>query len=188
MFAARRGNWEVMLRGLFTNPTVSNLLGDAILPGETIHAPSGERMALWRAAQRYQDAAAPVVIVAGERYGTGSSRDWAAKGANLLGARAVLAASFERIHRSNLVNMGVLPLRLPAGLHPDTMALRPGDRLELDDDVIAPRVPVAAAIHRAGGAVERFTAQAAVETGLEAQVLARGGIIPVILARAAASG
>ncbi|MGI4797569.1 MAG: aconitate hydratase AcnA, partial [Janthinobacterium lividum] len=188
VFAARRGNWEVMLRGLFTNRTVRNLLGDAILPGETIHAPSGERMALWRAAQRYRDAGAPVVIVAGERYGTGSSRDWAAKGANLLGARAVLAASFERIHRSNLVNMGVLPLRLPAGLHPDTMALRPGDRIEVDADHIAPRAPVAAAIHRAGGPVERFTAQAAVETGLEAQVLAQGGIIPLILTRAAAPG
>ncbi len=184
VYASRRGNWEVMLRGLFSNRTVRNRLGDAIPPGKTIHTPSGERMALWQAAERYRDAAAPVVIVAGERYGTGSSRDWAAKGANLLGARAVLAASFERIHRSNLVNMGVLPLRLPAGMHPDTMELRPGDQIEVDAQAVAPRAHVAAAIHRSDGTVERFTAQAAVETGLEAQVLTRGGIIPLIIARA----
>ncbi len=188
VFASRRGNWEVMLRGLFTNPTVRNLLGEAIAPGQTIHAPSGETMALWRAAERYREAASPVVIVAGERYGTGSSRDWAAKGANLLGARAVLAASFERIHRSNLVHMGVLPLRLPEGMHPATMALRPGDRIEVDARAIAPRAPVAAAIHRAGGGIEPFTVRADVETGLEAQVLERGGIIPLILSRAAGAG
>jgi aconitate hydratase len=98
---SRRGNWEVMLRGLFTNRSVRNLLAP-VAPGATVHAGSGEQMPLWRAANQ------SVVILAGERYGMGSSRDWAAKGVALLGARAVLALGFERIHRSNLIGMGIL--------------------------------------------------------------------------------
>src|SRR6185437_11522460 len=110
VFASRRGNWEVMLRGLFTNRSVRNLLGGGISPGATIHARSGDELPLWRAAERYAAEDTPVVIVAGERYGMGSSRDWAAKGVALLGVRAVLALGFERIHRSNLIGMGVVPL------------------------------------------------------------------------------
>ena len=91
MFASRRGNWEVMLRGLFANRAARNVLDPAAPPGATVHAPSGEVLPLWRAAERYRDDGTPVVLVAGERYGTGSSRDWAAKGPALLGVRAVLA-------------------------------------------------------------------------------------------------
>jgi aconitate hydratase len=108
VFASRRGNWEAMLRGLFTNKSVRNLLASDLAPGTTIHAGSGERMALWRAAERYAEEGRSTVLFAGERYGMGSSRDWAAKGVALLGVRAVLALGFERIHRSNLIGMGIL--------------------------------------------------------------------------------
>ena len=148
VFSSRRGNWEVMLRGLFTNRNVVNLLGEAIPPGSTI-LPDGEVLPLWQAAARYREAGEAVVIVAGDRYGMGSSRDWAAKGAALLGARAVLAASFERIHRANLIGMGVLPLRLPQGVTPQTLALTVHDMVEIDADParITPRgeVPVTSA-------------------------------------------
>ncbi len=183
VFSSRRGNWEVMLRGLFTNRTVRNLLADDVPPGSTVLETGGGAMPLWRAAARYAEAGQPVVIVAGERYGMGSSRDWAAKGASLLGARAVLASSFERIHRSNLVNMGILPLRLPADRHPSTLMLRPEDRIEIDApaDELTPRAMVPIAFHRRDGSVERFEARAEVETALELSVLRAGGIIPLIL-------
>ena len=185
VFSSRRGNWEAMVRGLFTNKTVRNLLGEDIPPGSTIFAPTGEILPLWRAAERIRSEGHPVVIVAGERYGMGSSRDWAAKGASLLGARAVLASSFERIHRSNLVNMGILPLRLPTDRHPSALALRPGDRLKVDAPAerLQPRVEIPVTILRADGSSERLFTQAAVETSLEVEVLAAGGVIPLILQR-----
>ncbi len=183
VFASRRGNWEVMLRGLFANKAVRNLLDDTIPPGQTIHAPSGETMPLWQAAERYKAAGEAVVLVAGDRYGMGSSRDWAAKGLGLLSVRAVLATGFERIHRSNLVNMGILPLLLPADRHPNRLALRPGDRIEIDatQEAVVPHAEISVAIHRAGGQTERFTARAAIETGLESRILSEGGMIPMIL-------
>ncbi|MES2288120.1 MAG: aconitate hydratase AcnA [Pseudomonadota bacterium] len=183
VFSSRRGNWEVMLRGLFTNRTVRNLLADAIPPGSTILETGGDPLPLWQAAAHYAERDQSVVIVAGERYGMGSSRDWAAKGASLLGARAVLASSFERIHRSNLVNMGLLPLRLPADRHPGLMALHPEDRIEVNApaDRLRPRAAVPVAIHRRDGSTEHFEARAEVETALELSVLRAGGIIPMIL-------
>ncbi|WP_342239832.1 aconitate hydratase AcnA [Inquilinus sp. OTU3971] len=184
VFAARRGNWQVMLRGLFTNRSVCNLLTPGIAPGSTIHAGSGEHLPLWRAAERYERDGEAVVIVAGERYGMGSSRDWAAKGAALLGVRAVLALGFERIHRSNLIGIGVLPLRLAR--HPAELGLAPGDRLaiEVDPDRLAPRAAVAVTLHRTAGGTEALPATAAVETTLEIEILRAGGIIPLILRRA----
>jgi len=183
VFSSRRGNWEVMLRGLFTNRSVRNLLAPDILPGNTIHWPSGETLPLWQAARRYEAACEPVIIVAGDRYGMGSSRDWAAKGASLLGARAVLATGFERIHRSNLVNMGVVPLRLPAERHPSLLRLLPGDRIEIDaaPEVMAPRAAIAVAIIRQPGIREEITVQAEIETQLEVDTLCAGGILPMIL-------
>jgi aconitate hydratase len=185
VFASRRGNWEAMVRGLFTNKTVRNLLAPGIAPGSTVHVGSGEHLPLYRAAERYAGEGVPVVVVAGERYGMGSSRDWAAKGVALLGARAVLASSFERIHRSNLIGMGVLPLRLPIDRHPDNLHLQPGDRIEIDADParIGPRCPVPVTIRRATGETETFVATAAVETNLEVEILRSGGIIPLILHR-----
>ena len=185
VFAARRGNWEVMLRGLFTNRSVRNLLGAGIPPGATIHARSGDELPLWRAAERYAAQDTPVVIVAGERYGMGSSRDWAAKGVALLGVRAVLALGFERIHRSNLIGMGVLPLRLPAQWSPARLALTPDDTIQVEASVehVKPRGPIRVCIDRKAGSVS-FDATLAVETSSEVELLVAGGILPLILERA----
>ncbi len=185
VFAARRGNWEVMIRGLFTNRSVRNMLGPGIPPGSTIHAGSGEELPLWRAAERYAAENTPLVIVAGERYGMGSSRDWAAKGVALLGVRAVLALGFERIHRSNLIGMGVVPLRLPAEWSPLRLSLGPDDIIEIDAamKLIKPRGRIPVRIERRSDSIT-FDATLAVETSSEVELLAAGGILPLILARA----
>jgi aconitate hydratase len=183
VFASRRGNWEVMMRAAFFSKSLRNLLAPDAPVGHTRHVPSGEVLPVWVAAQRYREAGDAVVVVAGERYGMGSSRDWAAKGQRLLGIRAVLASSFERIHRSNLIGMGILPLQLPAGLGPREIAIQPGDRIHVDAPpaLIAPGAQVPVSILRVNGQVTRFTARAAVETRLEAQLLREGGVLPSIL-------
>lgn len=181
--ASRRGNWESMVRGLFTNRTVRNLLGQNIPPGSTVHWPSQQTTPLWNAAAQYATEDQPVVLVAGERYGMGSSRDWAAKGASLLGARAVLALSFERIHRSNLIGMGILPLRLPPEYGPEALALKPDDEIEIiaEVELIEPRCPIVVNIKRSGGDEIVLTASAAIETRAEVDILKAGGILPLIL-------
>ncbi|MGO4677644.1 aconitate hydratase AcnA [Bosea sp. 2YAB26] len=185
VYASRRGNWEVMLRGLFTNRTVVNRLAPRIAPGSTIHVPSGETLPLWRVAERYRQSGKAMVVVAGERYGTGSSRDWAAKGLGLLGVAAVLAESFERIHRSNLIGMGILPLSLAAGEGVEALALAPGDMIEIEamPHAILPRCKVPARLHRKAGRTQPLFLRAAVETALECATLRAGGIIPLILGR-----
>src|SRR5574337_2198082 len=169
VFASRRGNWEVMLRGAFHSKSLVNLLAPDAPVAHTLHVPSGKLLPLWEAARRYRAAQAPVVLVAGERYGTGSSRDWAAKGQRLLGIRAVLAASFERI--------------LPSHAHPNALKLRPGDRIEVDaaPAALSPRCCVPVRILRKEGKVETFECIAAVETQLEVELLENGGVIPTIL-------
>jgi aconitate hydratase len=186
VFASRRGNWEVMLRAAFHNRSVRNLLAPRAPVAHTIHVPSGEIVPLWEAAQRYADAGDPVVLVAGHRYGTGSSRDWAAKGQRLLGIRAVLASSFERIHRSNLIGMGILPLRLADGMGPAQLNLKPGDRIEVSalPGSLRPRGAVPVAIVRADGTRTPVPATAAVETQFEIDLLRDGGVIPHILLNA----
>ena len=183
VYASRRANWEVMVRGVFTNKSVRNLLDPTLPPGQTLYVPTGERLFLHDAASRYEKDGTSVVVVAGERYGMGSSRDWAAKGVALLNVRAVLAVSFERIHRSNLIGMGVLPLRLPTGVTPEGLALRVHDFVEVDvpPDMLKPRVPVTVRIVRFDGSIESFIALAAVETSLEVAQLRAGGVIPYLL-------
>ncbi|WP_338879669.1 aconitate hydratase AcnA [Achromobacter veterisilvae] len=183
VFASRRGNWQVMMRAAFYSKSLVNLLCPEAPVGHTRHAPSGGIEPIWAAAARYAQAGQPVVLVAGERYGTGSSRDWAAKGQRLLGIRAVLAVSFERIHRSNLIGMGILPLRLPEGVTPASLRIRSGDRIDIDADPAAlmPRGAVPVRILRAGGGTETLLAAAAVETRLEIRLLRMGGVIPAIL-------
>ncbi len=183
VFAARRGNWEVMLRATFHSKTLRNLMAPGAPVAHTLHAPSGAILPIWQVAQRHQDAGEAVVLVAGARYGTGSSRDWAAKGPRLLGVRAVLAVSFERIHRSNLVGMGILPLLLPDGVTPQTLALQPGDRLGVDAPGagLLPRCTVAVQVLRTSGERQALEARAAVETLLEVALLRAGGVIPLIL-------
>ncbi|RKK04399.1 aconitate hydratase AcnA [Pseudoroseomonas wenyumeiae] len=190
VYASRRGNWEVMLRGLFTNKAAVNHLAAGLAPGQSVFALTGEVLPVWRAAARYEEAGLPVVILAGERYGTGSSRDWAAKGAQLLGVRAVLANSFERIHRANLVGMGVLPLRLPDGWRFDQLGLEAGDLVEvaLQDAVLKPRAAVPVVLRRRDGSLLRGTAMALLDTAREVSLIQAGGMIPTILRRALAAG
>lgn len=184
VFASRRGNWQVMMRAAFYSKSLANLLSPGAPVGHTLHAPSGAVEPIWEAAEHYRRDGDAVVLLAGERFGTGSSRDWAAKGQRLLGIRAVLAVSFERIHRSNLIGMGILPLRLPAGVTPHSLAIQPGDRFEIDcpPQRLAPRQPVAVRLLRADGREQALQATAAVETQLELHLLRMGGVIPAILA------
>ena len=185
VFSSRRGNWEVMIRGLFTNRTLHNFVGEDIPPGSTIHAGTGEVLSLWDAAQRYQAEGRSTVVVAGERYGMGSSRDWAAKGVALLGVRAVIASSFERIHRWNLIGMGVLPLRLPSGVTPESLSMSADDiiKVEADPQSIAPRREIVIGISRANGSLLSLSATAAIETNAEVEILRAGGVLPLILER-----
>ena len=185
VFAARRGNWQVMVRGLFTNRAVRNLLQPDLPPGSTVHDPSGEILPLWQAARRYRDEGTPLVLLAGERYGMGSSRDWAAKGLTLLGVRAVLASSFERIHRSNLIGMGIMPIRLPPGEHAMALGIRVGDRIIIDGDMsrLTPRCAMPVSIRRQAGVSKALACQMAVETQSEIELLCAGGMLPLILSR-----
>ncbi|WP_375509249.1 aconitase family protein, partial [uncultured Caballeronia sp.] len=189
VFASRRGNWEVMLRAAFYNKTLVNLLKADAPTANTLHVPTGEVLPIFEAANRYRADGDSVVLIAGERYGTGSSRDWAAKGQRLLGIRAVLAVSFERIHRSNLIGMGILPLRLPEGITPASLNVRPGDKLEISAsaETLAPRCLIGVKIVRVDGKIDQFEATAAVETQLETALLRAGGVIPLILQKTLAA-
>ena len=145
-----------MVRAAFHSKTLVNLLKPGVPVAHTLHVPSGDVQPIFAAAERYRQQGEALVLIAGERYGTGSSRDWAAKGQRLLGIRAVLAVSFERIHRSNLIGMGILPLRLPSGVNPATLIIQPGDTVEVEAqaDALTPRCAVAIRINRASGRIE----------------------------------
>lgn len=183
--SSRRGNFESMIRGLFTNKNVVNYLGENIPAGSTIDALSGEIVPLYIAAQRYAAAAESSVVFAGKRYGQGSSRDWAAKGLALLGVRAVLASSFERIHRTNLIGMGILPLKLPDEIEASGLGLRADDRIRVQAQAsqIRKNLSVPVFILRGGEEIVRLTATAEVKTDLELRQLEIGGVVPLILAR-----
>ncbi|WP_430442061.1 aconitate hydratase AcnA [Shinella sp.] len=178
VYAARRGNWQAMVRGLFDNRTAANVLIGGRPASRTIHAPTLEEGPLWDVAERYRAEGRSVVLVAGERYGTGSSRDWAAKGVALLGVRAVLARSFERIHRTNLVGMGVLPIVIDRAT---PFSPGPTDRIEIDATQVVPRGPISVTLLRPDGTRQQLRARAAVETDREAAILVSGGMIPAIL-------
>ncbi len=183
VFASRRGHWEVMVRGAFFSKSLRNLLVPDAPTGHTVHQPSGVVHAIWDVACRYAQDGQSTVLVAGERYGMGSSRDWAAKGLRLLGVRAVLARSFERIHRTNLIGMGILPLTLPESIGPEQLALGLGDRIEVlaDTDQVGIRAPISVRIHRISGGCEELQTMAAVQTQLELALLRVGGVMPHML-------
>ncbi|MGB0732219.1 MAG: aconitate hydratase AcnA [Pontibacterium sp.] len=185
VFASRRGNWEVMMRAAFYSRTFNNMLCPDAPVGHTILMPEKKVVPIYEAAQHYSDTNTPVVIVAGERYGMGSSRDWAAKGQRLLGVRAVLAVSFERIHRSNLIGMGILPLTFTDGVTPASLNLLPGEQISISaaPDSLACRGTVIASIQRLNGDVEPLSMHLAVETQLELHLLRVGGVMPMILQR-----
>lgn len=184
VFASRRGNWEVMVRGAFHNASLVNALAPGAPTGTTRHA-DGRVLTIFDAAQTYAAADTPVVIVAGERFGMGSSRDWAAKAQQLLGVRAVLAASFERIHRTNLVGMGILPLVLPPSDRARIGTLDAADTLTVDVDpgTLAPSGEVPVTVRQHDGRVTTLRLRAAVETTEEIALLRAGGAIPFILDR-----
>ncbi|WP_086479601.1 aconitate hydratase AcnA [Oceanospirillum sanctuarii] len=185
VFASRRGNWEVMMRAAFHSKSLVNYLDPDMPVAHTLHVPSMEVMPIWEAAERYRQDGSSVVIIAGERYGMGSSRDWAAKGQQLLGVRAVVAASFERIHRSNLIGMGILPLCLPQGMSPEALAIKPGDQITINAPIenLICRGEVSVRILRGDHREDKITAIAAVETQLELELLRVGGVLPMILKR-----
>ena len=185
VFASRRGNWEVMLRATFFNQSLINLLGENLPTGYTLHIPSGQRMPIWEVAKLYQSEGRSSVIVAGERYGMGSSRDWAAKGQRLLGVKAVIAVSYERIHRSNLIGMGILPLILLNGATPHSLKILAGDFFTIDipPNQIKIRGPLNIQIHRVNNSIENIEVMMAIETQMEMRLLRDGGVIPMILKR-----
>jgi aconitate hydratase len=182
-YGARRGNHEVMVRGTFANVRIKNLMVPGVEGGVTIYHPNGERMSIYDAAMRYQAENVPLVIIAGQEYGTGSSRDWAAKGTRLLGVRAVIAQSFERIHRSNLVGMGVLPCQFKDDTNAASLRLDGSERFDLKgiEDGIEPLEEITLVIHRNSGAVEEIPITLRIDTPIEVDYFKHGGILPFVL-------
>ena len=185
-YGARRGNHEVMMRGTFANIRLRNLLVPGTEGGVTVHIPSGEQLSIYDAAMRYLAERTPLIIIAGKEYGTGSSRDWAAKGTMLLGVRAVIAQSFERIHRSNLIGMGVLPLQFEPGATPKSLGLTGRERYEIKglEQGQALRVTVVATPD--AGAPLEFAARVRIDTPKEREYFRHGGILHYVLRQLAA--
>lgn len=180
-YGARRGNDRVMVRGTFANVRIRNQLASGTEGGVTRHLPTGELMTIYDAAIRYQAEGVPLVVIAGTEYGTGSSRDWAAKGTQLLGVRAVLAASFERIHRSNLVGMGVLPLQFTAGQTWQTLGLTGEETFDITaDDQLQPRSTIPVTAHGPRGTIT-FQTLARIDTPVELDYYRHGGILPMVV-------
>ena len=181
-YGARRGNHDVMMRGTFANVRIKNLMIPGSEGGITLHQPDGQQMSIYDAAMRYLADGIPTVVFGGEEYGAGSSRDWAAKGTQLLGVKAVIARSFERIHRSNLVGMGVLPLQFKdadsaesLGIHGDEQF----DLLGLDD--IRPQQDVTLVIRKEDGSSREIDLRCRIDTAIEVDYYLNGGILPYVL-------
>jgi aconitate hydratase len=180
-YGARRGNHEVMMRGTFANVRLRNQLAPGTEGGWTTHQPSGDVMTIYDGAMRYKGEGVPLVILAGKEYGSGSSRDWAAKGTLLLGVRVVIAESFERIHRSNLVNMGILPLVFEQGATAASLRLTGSEVFEVTG-VASSLAPHATITVRARGArTIEFTTTARIDTPEELVAFRHGGILPYVL-------
>jgi aconitate hydratase len=188
-YGARRGNHEVMMRGTFANIRLRNALAGGAEGGVTTYLPSGELMSIYDAAMKYIAEGVPLVALAGKEYGSGSSRDWAAKGTRLLGVRAVIAESFERIHRSNLVNFGVLPLEFKPGQSAASLGLTGHEVFEIAGVAsgLAPRSTVKVSARRDGGPTVHFDAIARIDTPEELTAFKHGGILPYVLRKLAAS-
>jgi aconitate hydratase len=182
-YGARRGNHEVMMRGTFANVRLRNLLAPGTEGGWTTYQPGDEVMTIYDAAMKYKSAGIPLIVIAGKEYGSGSSRDWAAKGTLLLGVKAVLAESFERIHRSNLVNMGVLPLQFEGGITAASLGLTGHERYELSGiaQSLKPGSTVTVRARRGDGTVIEFQTVARVDTPEELVAFRHGGILPYVL-------
>jgi aconitate hydratase len=188
-YGARRGNHEVMMRGTFANVRIKNLMlpakadGTRVEGGYTLFQPSGEQMAIYDAAMAYVGANTPTMIFGGEEYGTGSSRDWAAKGTQLLGVKAVVAKSFERIHRSNLVGMGVLPLQFKNGESAESLGLKGDESFAITGIAggIKPQMDVTLTITRKDGSTHSTQLLLRIDTPIEVDYYLHGGILPYVL-------
>ncbi len=181
---SRRGNHEVMIRGTFANIRLRN----GLVPGSegniTLHFPTGEQVTIFEASMRYQQAGTPLIVLAGKEYGTGSSRDWAAKGTLLLGIKAVIAESFERIHRSNLVGMGVLPLQFLAGENAASLGLTGEESFSISGlNEIAPKQQITVTATSPDGTEKRFQALARIDSPIEVEYYRNGGILQTVLRR-----
>ena len=182
-YGSRRGNDRVMHRGTFANIRIRNQLAPGTEGGWTRHIPSGDQMTIYDAAVRYQEESVPLVVLAGKEYGTGSSRDWAAKGTMLLGVKAVIAASYERIHRSNLVGMGVLPLEFADGQSWESLGLDGTESFDiagLSDD-LQPRSQLSVVATRANGEKNEFQTNVRIDTPVEMDYYRNGGILQTVL-------
>lgn len=182
-YGSRRGNDRVMTRGTFANVRIKNLMAAGTEGGVTLHQPGGEQMSIYDAAMKYIAAGTPLMVFAGQEYGTGSSRDWAAKGTRLLGVKAVVAQSFERIHRSNLVGMGVLPCQFKEGVSAQSLKLDGSETFDLAglDSGVKPRQDVTLVIHRKDGSTEQAPVTLRIDTPIEIDYYQHGGILPYVL-------
>jgi aconitate hydratase len=187
-YGARRGNHDVMIRGTFANVRIRNLMvppnadGTRVEGGWTLHQPDGEKMSIYDAAMRYIDSETPTVVFGGEEYGTGSSRDWAAKGTLLLGVRAVVARSYERIHRSNLVGMGVLPLQFKGNDSAESLGIKGDETFDIAGlDKLAPQQDIKLIITRKDGSRQEVTLLSRIDTPIEVDYYLHGGILPYVL-------
>jgi aconitate hydratase len=182
-YGARRGNDRVMVRGTFANIRLKNLMVPGVEGGVTLHVPSGERMDIYDAAERYRGEGTPLVVLAGKEYGSGSSRDWAAKGTLLLGIRAVIAESFERIHRSNLVGMGILPLQFKPGQNVETLGLAGLETLTIAGlaGKLTPRQELTVEVARPDGSRSSFVVVARLDTPVDINYYRNGGILQTVL-------
>ena len=188
-YGSRRGNHEVMMRGTFANIRIRNEMVPGVEGGFTKFIPTGETMSIYDAAMQYQAAHTPLVVIAGKEYGTGSSRDWAAKGTVLLGVKAVIAESFERIHRSNLVGMGVLPLEFTAGMKRHDLALDGSEIIDITglEHGIKPGMPVTLTVQRKNGESQKLTLKCRIDTDEEVEYFVNGGILQYVLRNLLAS-
>ncbi len=183
---SRRANHDVMLRGTFANPHLANEMVSDKRGGFTSHQPEGTVLFVHEAAERYADEGTPLIVIAGAAYGTGSSRDWAAKGTRLLGIRAIVAESFERIHRSNLVGMGILPLEFPAGTTRSTLSLDGTESYDLTGlSALGPRQTVRMTIRRSDGSVTDVDLLCRIDSERELAWYESGGILPLALEKIA---
>ncbi|WP_442596801.1 aconitate hydratase AcnA [Parapusillimonas sp. JC17] len=188
-YGSRRGNHEIMMRGTFANVRIKNLMipplpdGSRYEGGETLLQPSGERLSIYDAAMRYVAQGVPTIVFAGEEYGTGSSRDWAAKGTQLLGVKAVVARSFERIHRSNLVGMGVLPLQFKGTDSIESLSITGEETYDISgiENSIRPQQDITLTIHRKDGSSQQVTMLLRIDTATEVDYYRHGGILPYVL-------
>nr|WP_304945091.1 aconitate hydratase AcnA [Sneathiella glossodoripedis] len=182
-YGSRRGNHEVMMRGTFANIRLRNELAPGTEGGVTRHMPDGNQVWIFDASMKYQREGVPLVVIAGKEYGTGSSRDWAAKGTRLLGIKAVIAESFERIHRSNLVGMGILPLQFPEGVTRKTLKLDGSEKVSITSiaNGISPRMTIPCSITRQDGSIENISLLCRIDTEDEVEYYRHEGILQYVL-------